>query len=566
MPTILFILNFYNSLSKYLYLYRYWLLNTSFSIFAIFLLISSLLLIDTTFAQNLLDDNSNQDHQPLSTDSKPIIQVASYPVGIDINSISNKIYVANQFSNIISIIDPEKAKVITDIEVENSPYGIDINPFTNRVYVTNRISDTVSIIDGFTNKQLATIKVDESPLNLAVNLATNLLYVTNINSQTVTVIDTIENKVIKTLNYTSIPYDVVINPHTNLIYISDLGNNSIQVIDGNNNTLITSIPVDSRPSVMSINILSNLIYVSNFISDTVSVINGTTNKIIKNIKVGENPVGVTINPITNKIYVYNSEDDTVSVINGTTNKGIKQISLKSSIITTGINDPNIAVSPLVTFPFIANKMAIDLSTNFVYLTSTNSNGVLVIDGNTDELVTYIFIDINPPNAGEVNCNDTLIKSEESTAVVVPVGKSTECKATSSRGYVFSTWSIQNNTNKNPLTFNVTGYGSLTANFKETILTETLIILVSVIIGIVSTIGGWLYRQRSKRVIKRYLAEINYIYEVLSKKHRKECITQLDKLQKEVNLSYRKGKISESQLDFLENKINSYVNKVNQQLN
>lgn len=519
----MFILNFYNSLSKYFYLYRYWLPGIYFLIFTIVLLISSLLLIDTTFAQNLLDDNSNHDHQSLSTKSKPIIQVGSFPVGIDIDSISNKIYVANQFSNIISIIDPEKAKVIADIEVEDSPYGIDVNPLTNRVYVTNRGSDTVSIIDGFTNKQLTTIKVDESPLNLAVNLANNLLYVTNINSQTVTVIDTIENKVIKTLNYTSIPYDVAINPHTNLIYVSDLGNNSIQVIDGNNNTLITSIPVDSRPSVISINILSNLIYVSNFISDTVSVINGTTNKVIK------------------------------------------QISLKSSIITTGINDPGIAVSPSVTFPFIANKMAIELSTNFVYLTSTNSNGVLVIDGNADELVTYIFIDINPPNAGEVNCNDTL-KSEESTAVVVPVGKSIECKATSNRGYVFSTWSIQNNTNKNPLTFNVTGYGSLTANFKETILTETLIILVSVIIGIVSTIGGWLYRQRSKRAIKRYLAEINYIYEVLSKKHKKECITQLDKLQKEVNLSYRKGKISESQLDFLENKINSYLNKVNQQLN
>ena len=562
----MFILNFYNSLSKYFYLYRYWLPGIYFLIFTIVLLISSLLLIDTTFAQNLLDDNSNHDHQSLSTKSKPIIQVGSFPVGIDIDSISNKIYVANQFSNIISIIDPEKAKVIADIEVEDSPYGIDVNPLTNRVYVTNRGSDTVSIIDGFTNKQLTTIKVDESPLNLAVNLANNLLYVTNINSQTVTVIDTIENKVIKTLNYTSIPYDVAINPHTNLIYVSDLGNNSIQVIDGNNNTLITSIPVDSRPSVISINILSNLIYVSNFISDTVSVINGTTNKVIKNIKVGENPIGVTINPIKNKIYVYNSEDDTVSVINGTTNKVIKQISLKSSIITTGINDPGIAVSPSVTFPFIANKMAIELSTNFVYLTSTNSNGVLVIDGNADELVTYIFIDINPPNAGEVNCNDTLIKSEESTAVVVPVGKSIECKATSNRGYVFSTWSIQNNTNKNPLTFNVTGYGSLTANFKETILTETLIILVSVIIGIVSTIGGWLYRQRSKRAIKRYLAEINYIYEVLSKKHKKECITQLDKLQKEVNLSYRKGKISESQLDFLENKINSYLNKVNQQLN
>ncbi len=542
---------------EYLYSQRILLPSILFSIlFSSFFI--PLFTLDDIFAQNLLGD-FNQNYPPLSSNSKPIIKVGSLPIGIEINSISDKIYVANQFSNMISIIDPQTAKVISNIEVENSPYGIDVNPLTNRIYVTNRVSDTVSIIDGFTNRQLSTINVGDSPLNLAVNLATNLLYVTNINSQTVTVIDTLENKVIDTLNYTSIPYDVAVNPHTNLVYISDLGDNSIQVINGRNNTLITSIPVDLRPSVISINILSNLVYVSNFMSDTVSVINGNTNKVIETIKVGENPIGITINPLKNKIYVFNSQDNTVSVINGTTNKVIKQISLRPSIITTGIKDPSVSASSLVTFPFIANKMTIDLSTNFVYLTNTNSNGVLVIDGNTDELITYIFIDINPPNTGEIKCND-ILKSGKSV-FVIPFGKHLTCEAIPERGYVFGTWSIQNNTNSNPIILNVTGYGSLTANFKQTIYTETLLILLSVTIGIVSTVGGWLYRQRSKSVIKRYLGEIDYIYEVLSKNNKNECIKQLERFQKEVNLIYKKGKINESQLDFLEKKINSYLNRL-----
>ncbi len=544
--------------SEFIYFQRCFLSFIPLSLFTLSFFIP-FLPNDIVFAQNLLDD-SNQDYPPLLTNSKPIIKVGSLPVGIDFDSISNRIYVANQFSNMISIIDPKNAKVISNIEVEDSPYGIDVNPLTNRVYVTNRVADTVSIIDGFTNKQLTTIKVGDSPLNLAVNIATNLLYVTNINSQTITVIDTLENKVIKNLNYTSIPYDVAVNPYTNLIYVSDLGNNSIQVISGRNNTLITSIPVDLRPSVIAINIVSNLVYVSNFMSDTVSVINGTTNKIVNTIKVGENPIGITINPIKNKIYVFNSQDKTISVINGTTNKVIKQISLRSSTITTGIKDPSVSVSSLVTFPFIADKMAIDLSTNFVYLTSTTSNGVLVIDGNIDELVTYLFVDINPPNTGEIKCNNNLIASGKSI-VIVPFGKSLDCEAIANRGYMFSTWSIQNGTNKNPILFNVTGYGSLTANFRETVLTETIIASVSVVIGIVSTIGGWLYRQRSKLVIKRYLRETDYIYEVLSKNNKKECITQLEKLQKEVNTIYRKGKINESQLDFLEKKINWYLNRL-----
>ncbi|NOJ29938.1 MAG: hypothetical protein DA328_07210 [Nitrososphaeraceae archaeon] len=556
-----YILNYYLNLHKFSLFNRSFSLN--FSIFVAVISLFSLLLMDVTFAQNQVD-NKIQYHQPLSDKSKPIIKVGSLPVGIDIDTISGKIYVANQFSNIISIIDPKKADVIGNIEVENSPYGIDVNPLTNRVYVTNRVSDTVSIIDGFTNKQLSTVNVGDSPLNLAVNIATNLLYVTNINSQTVSVIDTIENKVINTLNYTSVPYDVAVNPYTNLIYVSDLGTNNIQVIDGNNNTLIMSIPVDLRPSVISINTLSNLIYVSNFISDTVSVINGTTNEVVKEIRVGENPVGIAINPITDKLYVYNSEDSTVSVINSTTNEVIKEISVKSSIITTGINDPDIGVTSFVTFPFIANDISIDLSTNFVYITNTNSNGVLVIDGNVDELVTYIFVNINPPDSGEIVCSNNLLKSGESL-IIAPVNKYIECKASANRGFVFSTWSIENSTDKNPLIFNVTGIGGLTANFKQTILTETLIILISVFIGIVSTIGGWLYRQRSSRITKRYLREMDYIYEVLSENNKKECITQLDKLQKEVNSIHRGGKINESQLEFLERKIAWYINRLMQQL-
>ena len=540
---------------------KYDLINLSLS-FTITITIIFLLSSNNISAQNLDNENNNA-HIPFSSKSKPIIIVGSFPVGIDFNSISDKIYVANQFSNTISIINPDKAQIITNIEVEDSPYDVESNPFTNRIYVTNRISNTVSVIDGFTNKQLTTIPVGNNPLNLAVNIANNLIYVSNINSGNVDVIDALQNKIIKTLNYTVIPYDIAINPRTNLIYISDLGNNSIKVINGKDNNLISSIPVGSRPSVISINMLSNIIYVSNYISNSVSVINGSTNEVIKNIKVGENPIGLTVNPTTNKIYVSNSKDNDVSVINGSTNEVIKNISIDSAIITNGIDDPNILVSSLITFPFIADKMTIDPSTNFVYLTNTRSNGVLVIDGNNDELITRLFVEVTPTNTGDVECNGNLVRSGES--IIIPVDESIECNANPDRGYSFNSWSIQNNTEQNPVRFNVTGYGILTANFKGTLFTETFIFLTSVAVGLASTIGGWLYRQRSKRLIKKYLSEIDYIYEVLSNKDKEECRIQLEQIQRTINQIHRKGKINESQLDFLEKKINWYVNRINQQL-
>ena len=496
----------------------------------------------------------------ISPKSNPIINSGSFPIGIDINPITNKLYVANQFSNTISVIDTDKSKVEKNIDVGNSPYDVDVNPFSNRIYASNRDSDTISVIDGFTNKELTRIRVGDSPLGIGINLGRGWVYVANLDSNTITVIDAIDNHIIKSLKYASLPYDIVINPLTNKVYVSDLGKDSVLVLDGSNNTLVSTITVGSNPSVLAINTQTNTIYVSNFSNDTVSVINGTSNKIETNVKVGHNPVGIVVNPRINKIYVNNMADNTISVINGTTNKVMENISLEPAIIASGVNTPFINVPLKVTFPLIATKLAVDPSTNFTYVTNPRSNGIITIDGKTDKIITKILMDINPPNAGIVKCNDTILGDGE--FITFPLNSLAKCEAIPDRGYDFGHWSVTNNTNQNPVIFNVTGYETLTANFKGAILTETFIILTSVIIGLASTIGGWFYRQRSRLSFKRSLTNIDYTYEMLSKNNKEECIKQLEQIQRDLNFLHRKGKINESQLEFLEKRINWYISRVN----
>jgi len=170
------------------------------------------------------------------------------------------------------------------------------------------------------------------------------------------------------------------------------------------------------------------------------------------------------------------------------------------------------------------------------------------------------MDINPPNAGIVKCNDTILGDGE--FITLPLNSLAKCEAIPDRGYDFGHWSVTNNTNQNPVIFKVTGYETLTANFKGAILTETFIILTSVIIGLASTIGGWFYRQRSRLSFKRSLTNIDYTYEMLSKNNKEECIKQLEQIQSDLNFLHRKGKINESQLEFLEKRINWYINRAN----
>lgn len=75
---------------------------------------------------------------------KSVLPVGSYPIGIGVNTVTNKIYVANQFSNSISVIDGNTDIIESTIQVDNFPYDLEVNPFNNRIYVTNRESNTVS--------------------------------------------------------------------------------------------------------------------------------------------------------------------------------------------------------------------------------------------------------------------------------------------------------------------------------------------------------------------------------------------------------------------------------------
>ena len=68
------------------------------------------------------------------------------------------------------------------------PYGVAVNSVTNRIYVANQCGSdptcasdgTVSVIDGASNTVIATVTVGSRPYGVAVNSVTNQIYVANI--------------------------------------------------------------------------------------------------------------------------------------------------------------------------------------------------------------------------------------------------------------------------------------------------------------------------------------------------------------------------------------------------
>lgn len=490
---------------------------------------------------------------------KSVLPVGSYPIGIGINSVTNKLYVANQFSNSISVIDGNTDIIENTIQVDNFPYDLEVNPFNNRIYITNRGSNTVSVIDGSTNQKLSNIDVGDSPVGLSINPSLNLVYVTNINSRSLSVIDSIDNKVTATIKLNEFIYGVAVNPLTNKVYVSNLLNNTLSVIDGKTNKIINTIAVENMPTSITINYKTNLIYVTNYLSNSISVIDGIKNKGISTIQVPKYPVDSMVNPLTNKVYVSHNNGDIVSIIDGETNKKIKELSVKSNNNNNNNKDPILDIPIKVTFPLIASKLSVNPNTNLIYMTNTFSNGVIVISGQTDSIVVRLSVEINPKNSGIIECNNSKLQSQN--FLLYSVNGEIKCTAHASRGYSFDFWSnmtdiISNNTN--PLILNVTGNDLLIANFKPSISTETYIGMAAAIIGSTSIFAGWYFRKRERSYLNKSMNRIDYTYYAL-KNDREEGVKQLELIQKEITNLFKKGKLTDSHYNILDKRITDLIN-------
>ena len=117
----------------------------------------------------------------------PPINTGTEPFAMAVNPVTNKVYVANQDSDNVTVIDGATNHTTT-VAAGIEPYAVAVNPVTNKAYVANKGSNNVTVIDGDTS-HTTTVAAGTTPWAVAVNPVTNKIYVANNDSQNVTVID-----------------------------------------------------------------------------------------------------------------------------------------------------------------------------------------------------------------------------------------------------------------------------------------------------------------------------------------------------------------------------------------
>ena len=392
------------------------------------------------------------------TNTTTTVPAGICPTAVAVNTVTNKIYVANQgrFSLICgSCADPGGITVI-DGETNSAsglsnaahPRAVAVNPVTNKIYFADSIwpsgdaflglPGNITVLDASAGS-MTTVTAPNAihPNAVAVNTVTNETYVPNGGSNDITVLDGPTNSTSTIRDPNAIyPRAIALNEANNKIYVANFGQGvlpatnpgNVTVIDGSSHTVIATIATASGPNAtpplaLAVNPANNKIYVANNDNQNVVVIDGMDNS---STTISDPravlPRAVAVNPATNKVYVANGggggDRGSITAIDGATNS------------TTTFSDPN-ASNP--------RAVAVNPTTNKVYVVNDGSSNVSVFDGVTSTNLT-LTLNVEGTGSGRVTSVPPGIDCHGSCAGDFPQGAVVILTASGASPSTFAGWS------------------------------------------------------------------------------------------------------------------------------
>ena len=253
-----------------------------------------------------------------------------------------------------------------------------INSFVNAeyIFVSNENSDTIAVLDLNTKELIKTIKTGGRPRDLKFNKDFSRLYAVVSEENHILEIDTKKIEIVRTINTGDDPeiFDIDENK---IIAVSNEDDNELTIIDLETKKIVESIKdVGVEPEGVNFTPDGKLVYVTSEGTSSILIIDPWKRIILNEILVGNRPRrGIFVNNGA-EYWVSNELSGTVSVID-TFKQEIKK-TINFSV--DGIRDQQITP---VDFAYAVKK-------NLVFVTLGNANHVAAVDATSYEVKKYIL--------------------------------------------------------------------------------------------------------------------------------------------------------------------------------
>jgi YVTN family beta-propeller protein len=286
------------------------------------------------------------------------VRVGAEPEGVAVSQDGRTVYVANQSSHVLSVVDAVSRRV-TSVSLRNTPRFVTTSRDGRLVFVSMYENDKsgsgVAVVDTASRKVTRYVATGVQPYTLAVgpddrlwvpihsehrveiysaddqrpaeqiNLVPNphavafsakymRAFTPNHESNAVSVIDMRTDKVLRTVAVSKAPHSIAVSPDGTTVLVAGYEANTADMIDANTLRRTGPFRVGVKPQSVAFATDGGHAYVVNEGGNSVSVLDGHTGKVTATVRVGRSPRAVAVSPDGRLAYVSNGDDNTLSVL------------------------------------------------------------------------------------------------------------------------------------------------------------------------------------------------------------------------------------------------------------
>jgi len=277
-----------------------------------------------------------------------------------------RLFVTNEKSDNVTVIDAAGQKVIATIPVGQRPRGIAVSRDGGKIFVANSNSNNLSVIDSRKLKVIDRLPAGNDPEGMTIDRR-GLIYVVNESDSALTIIDPAARKILKRLEVGTEPETAVLSPDGRWVAVSNETSNEIYFIDTGKAAIAGKAAVPANPRGMRFTADSRRLYVASEKANSVSIVDVAQRKVIQSAPSGgERPVDILFCPEQARIYVSHGGSGEVRILD----KNLQPIGA-------------VSVGPRAWW------MAMTPDQRFLYVAVGRANEVVALDTQTNQVSARI---------------------------------------------------------------------------------------------------------------------------------------------------------------------------------
>lgn len=187
------------------------------------------------------------------------------------SAYADRIFVSNERSNTVTVIDGETWEVINEFDAGLRPRGITVSPDNTKLYVCASDDNLVRVFDTTTFEELHTLPSGPDPELFVLEPNGRRLYIANEDDNLVTVVDTETHEVLAEVPVGVEPEGMAISPNSAFVVNTSETTNMAHFIDTETNIIKFNMLVDQRPRYAEYTSDGTRLFVTAEIGGTVSV-------------------------------------------------------------------------------------------------------------------------------------------------------------------------------------------------------------------------------------------------------------------------------------------------------